>query len=86
MKADDKRKFNGGHKTNGGRPTKSDEQKLCERLNPLEPIVFDMLEKAIKDSQPWAIKLFFAYNYGKPRETKEITINDDIVIDLSAWE
>ena len=82
----DKRKYNGGHKTNGGRPTKSDEQKLCERLKPLEPIVFEVLEVAIKEEQPWAIKLFFAYMYGKPKETKDITITDDIVIDLSEWE
>ena len=43
----DKRKFNKGTLGNkGGRKSKSEEQKLCEKLSPLEDKAFNNLEKA----------------------------------------
>jgi len=69
----DKRKYNGGHPTNGGRKPKADEQKLIEKLSPLEPSAFKALEKALKDEQGWAVKLFMEYRYGKPKQQIEQT-------------
>ncbi len=75
----DKRKFNGGHSTKGyaGRKPKAEEQKLIEKLTPLEPKAFESLEKAIDDGESWAIKLYFDYTYGKPKETKDINVNKE---------
>ena len=71
----DKRKYNKGTKgNNGGRPSKAEEHKLIEKLTPLSPIAFKALKESIEDNQSWAVKLYFDYFYGKPRETKDINI------------
>ena len=76
----DGRANNGGHKTNGGRKPKAEEQKLIERLSPLADAGYKALENALKDEQGWAVKLFFEYLYGKPKQTIDQTnthtIND----------
>lgn len=70
----DGRKNNKGVKgNNGGRPPKAEEQKLIEKLTPLESKAFKALESAIDDNQNWAVKLWFEYMYGKPKEKIEVT-------------
>jgi hypothetical protein len=65
----DKRKQNKGTLgNNGGRKPKAEEQKLIEKLSPLEPLAFDALTKAIKEGKDWAVKLFFNYQYGMPKQ------------------
>jgi len=64
----DKRKNNGGHSTNGGRKSKAEEQSLIEKLSPLEPKAYEALEAALNDGKDWAVKLFFQYNYGMPKQ------------------
>ena len=74
---EDKRKDNGGNK-NAGRKSKAEEQKLIEKLSPLEPLAFKTLTDALKEGKDWAVKLFFQYNYGMPRQMIEQTnINID---------
>jgi hypothetical protein len=68
---EDKRKFNGGHKTNGGRKSKAQEQSLIEKLSPLEPIAFVALTEALNEKKDWAVKLFFQYNFGMPKQIIE---------------
>ena len=68
----DGRKNNGGHKTAGRKP-KAEEQALIEKLSPLEPKAFKALNNAIQDEQSWAVKLYFEYMYGKPKEKVEVT-------------
>ena len=68
----DKRKNNGGH-SNGGRKPKAEEQKLVEKLSPLEPKAYQALENAIEDDQSWAVKIFFEYMYGRPKQAVDIT-------------
>ena len=66
----DGRKNNKGTKgNNGGRPSKVEEQKLIERLSPLQDSAYKALQNALKKEQGWAIKLFFEYMYGKPKQT-----------------
>lgn len=76
---EDKRKHNGGH-SNGGRKSKAEEQSLIEKLTPLEPIAFKALNEALKDGKDWAVKLFFQYNFGMPKQVVEnntnLTVND----------
>jgi len=69
----DGRKNNGGHKTAGRKP-KADEQALIEKLSPLEPLAFKALSDALTDGHNWAVKLWFEYTHGKPKEIKDISI------------
>jgi hypothetical protein len=62
----DRRRFNGGH-SNGGRKSKAEEQKLIENLTPLKDKALKTLESALDNGDPWAVKLFFQYYYGKPK-------------------
>lgn len=73
----DKRKFNGGNK-NAGRKPKSEEVALIEKLTPLEPLAFDALKAGLDKGDFKYVQLFYNYYAGKPRETKDITINEDL--------
>ena len=73
----DGRKNNGGHKT-AGRKSKAEEVELIERLTPLEPKAFEALKKGIESGDFKYVQLFYNYYAGKPRETKDITINEDL--------
>ena len=66
----DGRKNNGGHSTKGkaGRKPKAEEQKLIEKLSPLENKAFKALENAIDEEHSWAVKLYFEYMYGKKKK------------------
>jgi hypothetical protein len=68
----DKRKNNGGH-SNGGRKPKAEEQKLIEKLSPMEATAHAKLSEAIELGKDWAIKMFFEYMYGKPKQIIEQT-------------
>ena len=70
----DKRKGNGGARDNAGRKPKSHEQGLIQKLTPLQPAAFKALKEAISMGEPWAVKLFFDYKFGKAKETKDITV------------
>jgi len=74
----DGRKNNGGHKT-AGRKSKSEELQLIERLSKHidkdEAIL--KLKELMDEGDFKAIQLYMAYMYGKPKETKDITINSE---------
>jgi hypothetical protein len=72
----DKRKNNGGHTTAGRKP-KAEEVKLIERLTPLEPQAYAALKKGIESGEFKFIQMFYHYYAGKPRETKDITLNTE---------
>ncbi len=69
----DKRKNNGGHSTNGGRKSKAEEQLLVEKLSPMEATAHEKLKEALDSGKEWAVKLFFDYMYGKPKQMIEQT-------------
>ena len=69
----DKRENNGGARNGAGRKPKAQEQKLIEKLTPLEPSALKALGDALKDGQGWAVKLFMEYMNGKPRQSIEQT-------------
>tara|TARA_R110000772_G_scaffold86432_1_gene180904 strand:- start:1260 stop:1526 length:267 start_codon:yes stop_codon:yes gene_type:complete len=58
----------GGAREGAGRKPKAEEQKLIEKLSPLEPKAYQALENAIEDNQHWAVKIFFEYMYGRPKQ------------------
>ena len=73
MEKEDGRKNNRGHPGSGRKP-KADEQSLIEKLSPLAPLAFKALKNALEQETPWAVKMFMDYTYGKPKETRDITI------------
>ncbi|QDP48348.1 MAG: hypothetical protein Tp1111SUR761211_32 [Prokaryotic dsDNA virus sp.] len=77
----DKRRFNGGNK-NAGRKPKSDEVNLIEKLTPLEDAAFQALKAGVEKGDFKFVQLYYNYYAGKPRETRDITINEDLPIFL----
>ena len=64
----------GGARPGAGRKTRDHEQNLIEQLGPYEARAVEVLIEAIERGEAWAIKLYFAYRWGKPRQTSEIDI------------
>ena len=62
----------GGKRDNAGRKSKAEEQKLIEKLSPLENTAHKKLKEAIEEGKDWAIKLYFAYMYGQPSQSHEL--------------
>lgn len=81
---EDKRKYNGGHKT-AGRKSKAEELKVVKlgtdaiiRIYGSIEKYYDHIAKESKDSFPH-LKLLQEYVFGKPKETIETTvINEDL--------
>ena len=72
----DLNKENRGGKRNGsGRKTKDQEQTLIERLKPYEDSAFIALENAITENKDWAVKLFFQYRFGMPKQVLDNNVN-----------
>ena len=78
----DKRKFNGGARKGAGRKPKSVEMKLIEQLDKHidQDMVIKQLNHMIADGEYKALQLYLQYYYGRPRETKDIKINNDAPI------
>jgi len=73
----DGRKNNGGHKT-AGRKSKAEEVNLIEKLTPLEDAAYLALKEGVEKGDFKFVQLFYNYYAGKPRETKDITIIEDL--------
>ena len=74
----DKRKNNGGARQGAGRKPKAEEVKLVERLSPLEDDALAALAEGVKSGDIKWVQLYLNYYLGKPKETKDITINEDV--------
>lgn len=72
------RKQNGGAREGAGRKSKADEQSLIEKLSPLEPVAFQALTIALNEGKDWAVKLFFQYNFGMPKQVIDQNSNVNI--------
>ena len=74
----DGRKNNKGTKGNkGGSPSKAEEQKLIEKLTPLNDLALKALKESLEKKEQWSVKLYFEYFYGKPQQRVDVTTNDD---------
>lgn len=62
------KKQRGGVRTGAGRKSKAEELSLIEKLTPLEESAFSALTEALADKKDWAVKLFFQYQYGMPKQ------------------
>jgi len=92
VKKQDGRKSNGGLRKKAGRKSKVEEAGLIERLSVYDDMVQRKLLEMCEEGDMKAITLFYAYRYGRPKETKDITVKaeqplfeinyDDIVDDI----
>jgi len=72
----------GGKRYGAGRPSKADEVNLIEKLSPLEDAAFQALKAGVEKGDFKFVQLYYNYYAGKPRETRDITINEDLPIFL----
>lgn len=72
----------GGKREGSGRKSKDEEHVLIELLKPYDSEVLEILMNCVKTKQPWAIKLFMSYRYGKPTESHEIKSTGDPIINV----
>lgn len=63
----------GGKRKGAGRKPKSEEQTLIEQLSPYDTEATKRLIAAVRKGDAWAIKLFFEYRYGKPKQSMDVT-------------
>ena len=77
----DGRRNNGGHSTKGfaGRPKKVVKETMLTKLGKhiTDEQVFARLADRIDDGDLKAMQLYMAYKYGRPKETKDITITTE---------
>ena len=67
----------GGKRDYSGRKAKADELNLIEKLSPLEDAAYEALKAGVEAGDFKFVQLYYNYFAGKPRETKDITINED---------
>jgi hypothetical protein len=80
-------KKNGGARIGAGRKSKAEEQSLIEKLTPLETKAFVALTNALNDEKDWAVKLYFQYKFGMPKQVIDQTTELRLpVIDMNDWK
>jgi len=70
----------GGKREGAGRKPKQQEQDLIDKLDSIinkEEVIKKLGEKALSGDMR-AMGLYMGYRYGKPKETKDIHINEDV--------
>tara|TARA_R110000796_G_scaffold63830_1_gene147604 strand:+ start:349 stop:591 length:243 start_codon:yes stop_codon:yes gene_type:complete len=69
----------GGKREGAGRKSKADEMQLIELLNTHidKDSVILKLKEFIEDDNLKALEIYMAYMYGKPKETKDVTITSE---------
>ena len=68
----------GGKREGAGRKRKDEEDFLVEKLSAYDNEAFAILIEGVVNKDFRYLKLFMDYRFGKPRETKEISINEDL--------
>ena len=68
----------GGKREGSGRKPKIEEVQLIDKLTPLEPLAFEALKDGLEKKDFKFVQLYYNYFAGKPKETKDITINEDV--------
>ena len=70
-------KKRGGARKGAGAKKKEQSQSLVERLKPYDNSAFSALAYAIDEGKDWAVKLFFQYRYGIPKQIVDENPNSD---------
>ena len=69
----------GGKRDGAGRKSKAEEMQLIELLNTHidKDKVILKLKEFIEDDNLKALEIYMAYMYGKPKETKDVTLTSE---------
>jgi hypothetical protein len=67
----------GGAREGAGRKPKADEVAMIEKLSPMQDKAYEALEKGVEAGDFKFVQLYFNYYAGKPKETKDITLNNE---------
>ena len=64
-----------GIKGKSGRKSKASEQELIEKLSMYDDKAFKVLGEKIEQGEYWAVRLYFNYRFGKPKESQNINLH-----------
>lgn len=83
----DGRKNNKGVKGKAGRKSKAEELKLIEKLTPYEETAIQLLFEKLDEKDMVALKMYFEYMYGKPKQQVESEIKHKFPnVDMTQWK
>ena len=77
----------GGARRGAGRKPKAEREELTDRLSPYEDAGIEALISGVKRGEPWAVKMFFEYCWGKPKQRIETSgLNEHpVMVNLPEW-
>jgi hypothetical protein len=67
----------GGAREGAGRKPKSDEVAMIEKLTPMLSKAYEALEKGVEAGDFKFVQLYFNYYAGKPKETRDLNVNQE---------
>lgn len=78
----------GGARKGAGRKPKIDELALIERLSPMDDLALETMRTLIEANELGALKLFFEYRFGKPKQDIDanISLKDFNIKDVLKFE
>lgn len=76
------RSGSGGKREGAGRPKKADEIALIEKLSPFDDIAHQALINGVKAEDYNFVKLYFAYRYGNPSQSIDMSTQGSTVIEV----
>lgn len=68
----------GGKRIGSGRKPKNVESEMIEKLSVYEQDALDAIIQGVKKKEFKYVQLYMHYLLGKPKETKDITVNEDL--------
>ncbi len=80
----DGRRNNGGNK-NAGRKSKADEIKLIEQMDAVlvPDSVWKALANKVREGDGQCIKTWLSYRYGMPKQTADLNLGGELIIDIN---
>jgi hypothetical protein len=68
----------GGKREGAGRKRRDEEDFLVEKLSAYDNDAFAILIEGVMNKEYRFLKMFMEYRFGKPRETKEVSLVEDL--------
>jgi hypothetical protein len=76
MSLDGRKNNRGTIGNNGGRPSKTEELALIERLSPMDDLALKLLNDKLEQGDMSALKMFLEYRWSKPKQ--EVSLETDV--------
>jgi hypothetical protein len=80
MHLDGRKNNRGTIGNNGGRPPKTEELALIERLSPMDDLALKLLNDKLEEGDMLALKMFMEYRWSKPRQ--EVSVEGDLTFNV----